>query len=65
MKDRYIRKPELLKAVGLSASTIWRMEKKGLFPKRKKLSSNSVAWSRNLVEDWMESRSNADGAVEA
>ena len=36
--DRIIRKKELLKAIGLSGVTIWRMERAGTFsPKRIKL----------------------------
>jgi len=64
MKDRYIRKAELLAAIGLSASTVWRMEKAGRFPKRVRLGQNSVAWSRNQVEEWMDSLQPIESSLE-
>lgn len=52
----YIRKPELLKITGLSNSTIWRMEKIGQFPKRRKISKILVGWLSTEIEQWLQSR---------
>lgn len=52
--SRLIRQKELIKKVGLSASTIWRLEKKGTFPKRLKIGSYSVAWKEEDVQKWID-----------
>ncbi len=53
---RYILSPELLELVPKSAITLWRWEKKGLFPKRLRLGPHSVCWDRQEVLEWLESR---------
>ena len=60
MLDRYIRKPEAASITGLSEVTLWRLEKKGDFPKRRQLSSNSVGYLLSEVNAWMESRPVSD-----
>ena len=54
--ERVIRKTELLATIGLSDPTIWRMEKKGKFPKRLRLGGNSCGWLLSEVMEWMEQR---------
>lgn len=49
---RYLRQPEVLARVGVSYITVYRWEKSGLFPKRKKLGPNTVAWLESEVEEW-------------
>jgi prophage regulatory protein len=51
--DRIIRKPELFAIVPLSDPTIWRMEKRGDFPKRIKLGGNSVGWLSSEISAWL------------
>lgn len=53
---RIITKKELLKIVSLSYVTIWRLEKAGTFPARRKLSCNRVGWLSSEVEEWMRAR---------
>jgi prophage regulatory protein len=53
MKDRLIRKPELLSTIPLSHVTIWRLEKEGKFPKRLQIGGNAVAWLESEVNQWM------------
>lgn len=46
-----------LKALtGLSPTTVWRMEKRGQFPRRVTLSSGRVGWMRAEIEAWLETR---------
>ena len=40
-------------AVGLSRTTIWRMERASKFPARRKLSGNSVGWLKSEIENWI------------
>lgn len=56
MKKELIRFPEVARMVGLSRTTIWRLEQKNKFPSRKKLGENSVAWLREEVETWIKNR---------
>ncbi len=50
------RKPEVLKRVGLSDPTVWRLERDGKFPKRFKLGGNSVGWLKSEIDGWIELR---------
>jgi prophage regulatory protein len=47
---------EVAQRVALSRSTIWRMERAGQFPKRRRLSVNKVAWWEPEIEEWVQSR---------
>jgi len=48
---------ELIEKIGLSRTTIWRMERQGNFPKRIHLSPRRVGWILEEVEEWIETRS--------
>ena len=41
---------------GLSRSTIWRLEHRGVFPKRIQVSVNVVAWLEDEVVAWIQAR---------
>ena len=58
-RERIIRKNELLKMIGLSDATVWRMEKAGTFPKRLRLGGNSCGWFESEINGWMEQLSAA------
>lgn len=47
---------QLRDMIGLSRSTVWRLERAGKFPQRIRLSANSVGWPENEVLDWLASR---------
>lgn len=47
---------EVAQRVALSRSTIWRMERAGEFPKRRRLSENKVAWWEPEIEEWLHAR---------
>jgi prophage regulatory protein len=47
---------EVAQRVALSRSTIWRMERAGQFPKRRRLSVNKVAWWEPEIEEWLQTR---------
>jgi len=47
-----IRRPKLKEVVGLSPSTIDRMEKEGKFPKRRRYSVGVTGWDGREVEEW-------------
>ena len=53
---RLLRFGEVRQRTGLSRSTIWRMERSGVFPKRVKVSVNVVAWRGDEVTEWIASK---------
>jgi len=53
---RIIRKKELFELIGLSDTTVWRLERKGEFPKRLRLGPKSVGWRYGDVLRWIESK---------
>ncbi|MGQ7956471.1 helix-turn-helix transcriptional regulator [Pseudomonas sp. SP16.1] len=61
-EDRLIRLPEVIRATGLSKSTIRRLCLAGQFPAKRKLMGDGpkapVAWSANEVQAWIDQRKN-------
>ena len=51
---RMLRLPQVVKMTGLSQTTIWRREKDGEFPKRRRLGPTLVAWRSDEVAAWIE-----------
>jgi len=54
--EQLLRLPEVRKAVGLSRSSIYDLEARGLFPKRVALSVRAVAWKASEVQHFIEQR---------
>ena len=48
---------------GLSRSTIWRLERDGLFPRRRVVSTKIIAWDETEIEDWIRSRCRGCGQM--
>ena len=46
---------EVVLLTGLSKVTLWRLEQKGMFPKRIALSPRRVGWRENEINEWLES----------
>lgn len=53
---RLLRVRQVMQMTGLSRMTIHRMERRGEFPQRRKVSANLVAWLEDDVSDWMLAR---------
>lgn len=53
---RFLRIRQVMQFTGLSRMTIYRLELAGQFPKRRRLSENSVAWLESDIESWADSR---------
>ncbi|MCC7241570.1 MAG: AlpA family phage regulatory protein [Acidobacteria bacterium] len=49
---RLLRFAAVRARTGLSRSTIWRLERQGLFPRRRRISHGAVAWAAEEVEAW-------------
>jgi len=54
--DSIVRPKNIKDAVGISYTTVWRMEKTGQFPKRRKLTGGAVGWLQSELNAWLESR---------
>jgi prophage regulatory protein len=57
---KLMRLPEVEAATGLSGTTIWRREREGRFPRRRRVGPNAVAWRSDEVEAWIRERPMAD-----
>lgn len=58
---KLLRFTDVRDRTGLSRSTVWRLERRGAFPKHFKVSANIVAWLEEDVAEWI--RSKAKGLV--
>lgn len=54
--NRLLTRFEVCDRTALSYSTIWRLEREGDFPARRRISANRVAWVESEVERWIEER---------
>jgi prophage regulatory protein len=63
MDNQIIKLSAVIKLSALSSATIYRLIKKGKFPKQIKLSERSSGWLLSEVEQWFDDKVNArDGA---
>ncbi len=62
---KILRAPEVAERTGLCRTTIWRREKAGQFPARRRLGPNAVGWVEAEITAWIEARPTADGTADA
>ena len=55
---------EVVKITNLSRVSLWRYERRGLFPSRLRLGPNRVGWLQSEVEDWLRARPRGMAYVE-
>lgn len=48
-----IRPKKLFEKIGLSRTTVWRLEKEEKFPKHIKLSSQAIGWDEAEIDAWL------------
>jgi len=53
---RIIRKAEVRRRTGYSDTTIWRLERDDMFPRRVQIGPMAVGWYENEVDAWVASR---------
>jgi prophage regulatory protein len=53
---RVLSQQAVLARVPVSRTTLWRMERAGLFPRRIQVSTNRVGWIETDVDAWLEGR---------
>ena len=59
-QERWLRLPEVLRLVGLSKSTVYKMIKEGRFVKRRRNGARAVAFRLGDVYEWMKARAIVD-----
>ncbi len=62
---KFLRTNQLIEKVGLSRSTIWRLESQGKFPKRRQIGPGAVGWLEEEIEQWMLNRPVAENRASA
>ena len=50
------RKKGVIALTGLWATTLWRLTRRGEFPKPIRLSSGAVGWLDSEISDWLDER---------
>jgi len=53
--EKLLRPKDVQRMIGLSRTTIWRLEQRGLFPLRRQLGARIVGWLEEDVSAWLES----------
>lgn len=56
MQDKILRPKAVVQMVGLSRTTLWRLENAGQFPARRKISRAAIGWLESEVLKWMAER---------
>ena len=59
--DRFLRRKEVEEITSVKDPTMWREERAGRFPKRRKLTARTVGWRASEVNEWMETRTTNAG----
>ena len=57
--EAIVREPECRRLTGLSRPTRWRLERAGLFPRRRQLSANTKGWLLSEIRAWIAGRAAA------
>lgn len=53
---KVIRQRETIQLTGLSRTTIWRLERAGLFPLRRQIGRQAVGWLASDIDEYLASR---------
>ena len=56
MPDRILRRTECERTTGLSESTLWRLEQRNQFPRRRRISKHAIGWLESQVQKWIRER---------
>jgi prophage regulatory protein len=54
MGDRILTTEQVLEILPVSKSTLWRLEKQGIFPRHFKVGSRKNGWLESDVQSWID-----------
>jgi prophage regulatory protein len=55
-EERFVREAECKRRTGLDRVTRWRMERRGEFPRRRRISPGIIGWLNSELAEWLRSR---------
>lgn len=58
--NRIIRPKELCEILGVSRTTLWRMQQRGELPKCIRISAGVVGWIETDIDDWIKAKKVGD-----
>ncbi len=50
---RILRERQVVERTGLSRSTLWRLERRGHFPARRRIAPGAVGWLESEIDDYL------------
>ena len=56
MSERFVTWKELEKRVPMGLDQVHRLERLGLFPRRRRIGARKTAWLESEIEDWFRTR---------
>ena len=56
MLNRIVRPKELRATLGISKTTLWKMEKAGKLPPRIQISERAVGWTESSINEFLEQK---------
>ena len=54
--ERILKTDDVAELIGLSRTTLWRLQRSGAFPRSVNLSTNRVGWLYSDIMEWMKTR---------
>jgi prophage regulatory protein len=54
--DRIVREPECALLTGLSRSSRFLLERRGGFPRRRRITKNAIGWLESELLEWLRTR---------
>lgn len=51
--QQILRTTEVLKLIGISRSTLWRLRQENLFPAPVKIRNHTLGWFRHEIDEWL------------
>lgn len=59
-QPRFLRLPAVMERTGLGRDAVYKLERRGEFPHRRRISARASGWIESEVAAWIESRPLAD-----
>ena len=56
MTDNILKRKEVMKITSLSKTSIYRLMRRGVFPKAVQVTENRVGWRESEINAWLEER---------
>ena len=53
---KVIRQKQAIELTGLSRTSLWRLERAGMFPLRRRIGRQAVGWLASDIDEWLATR---------